>query len=81
MDPLFGVTDLTEQGVAHAHTIAEAFDTCLSTVTPLIADGRYLAMVKTKLEEASLIAKRGMSFNHTAPKVPKRVGPIEPPKP
>ena len=73
MDKLFQVHKLNETGMAKAKDIAEAFDTLLETLTQpglnghndkmylLCPEGRYLALVKTKLEEACFFAKKAMA--------------------
>jgi hypothetical protein len=57
-DSFHGHPRLTEEGHAKADHITAAFDNFLATIQPLVPDGRYLAIVKTKLEEASLFAHK-----------------------
>lgn len=61
VDPLFQFHRLNDDGIKKANYIAEAFDTCLSTVRAMCPEGREFAIVKTKLEEASFFAKKAMA--------------------
>jgi len=61
MDPLFQVHMLNEQGKQSAQQIAEAFDELVKKLAPLCGAGREYAIVRTKLEEASFFAKKGMA--------------------
>jgi len=63
----FSVHILNEQGRKTASDMAEDFDTLLERLTMVVPPGRYLSIVKTKLEEACFFAKKGMasqSVNH-----------------
>lgn len=57
----FAVHMLTEDGKTKAAAIANAFDQCLAALEALVPDGRELAIVRTKLEEACFFAKKGMA--------------------
>lgn len=63
MNKEFATHMLNEDGKGKAATIADAFDTCLDTLTTLVADPRCLALVRTKLEEACFFAKKGMAVD------------------
>jgi hypothetical protein len=58
----FATHNLNESGRTKAVSIARAFDTCLARLEELAgADGREMALVRTKLEEASFFAKKAMA--------------------
>lgn len=57
----FQVHMLNEQGKAKAAAIAEVFSEALDKLEKLDVDGRELALVKTKSEEACFFAKRSMA--------------------
>lgn len=59
--PEFSVHMLTEEGKAKATTIANAFHNCLEELSTVCPDGREMAIVKTKLEEACFFAKKSMA--------------------
>ena len=59
--PEFQVHMLNENGKAKAVGIAAAFSDLLSDLENYGVTGRDLALVKTKLEEACFVAKRGMA--------------------
>lgn len=61
MNKEFQVHMLNEGGKAKAQAIAETFDACLNKLTELCPAGRELALVRTKLEEASFFAKKAMA--------------------
>lgn len=61
-NPEFTVHMLNDQGKKNAHDIQAAFDNCLNTLKTICEDGRYLSLVKTKLEEASFFAKKAMAI-------------------
>lgn len=61
--PEFGTWPMTQKGVATAENIREQFDklqTNLELAIPA-GNGRYLALVKTKLEEACMFAVKGIA--------------------
>jgi hypothetical protein len=62
MESLFEVNLMNQRGKDKAHAIAEAFSQLLATLRPLCGNGREMAIVKTKLEEASMFAKKAMSL-------------------
>jgi len=61
MDKLFEVHMLNSEGKSKANYIAHQFDALLSELSRLCANGRELAIVKTKLEEACFYAKKAMA--------------------
>jgi RAB protein geranylgeranyltransferase component A len=61
MNPLFAVHKLNEAGSAKAQAIADLFNVLLSDLSEMCPDGRELAIVKTKLEEAAFFAKKAMA--------------------
>ena len=64
MDSLFQVHKLNEEGLKKAAEIAEAFNTCLDSITALVGSnstGREMAVVRTKLEEACFFTKKAMA--------------------
>lgn len=61
MHPAFEVHMLTEKGKREAQEIAKAFDELAAKLDKLMPTGRELAIVYTKLEEASFFAKKGMA--------------------
>ncbi len=62
MNKEFQVHMLTEEGKAKATLIAKAFDDCLETLKIICPEpSREMAIVRTKLEEASFFAKKAMA--------------------
>lgn len=61
MDTAFEVHMLNETGKTKAGEIARAFDGLLVGMVVLGVKDRYLAIVRTKLEEACFFAKKGMA--------------------
>lgn len=61
MNPEFQVHMLNDKGKAKAKEIAECFDRCLTGLKLHCPEGRELALVKTKLEEACFFAKKAMA--------------------
>jgi hypothetical protein len=59
--PEFQVHMLTPLGQARAKDIAVAFSDLLDRLEAQGITGRDMALVKTKLEEACFVAKRGMA--------------------
>lgn len=58
----FSVHLLNESGIAKATAIAETFSRCLSDIEGHCGgDGREMAIVKTKMQEAAFFAKRAMA--------------------
>lgn len=57
----FAVHMLNDNGKAKAQGIAERFSLLLDDLENYGVTGRDLALVKTKLEEACFVAKRGMA--------------------
>lgn len=66
----FQVHVLNETGMAKAETLAALFSEFLTTIEALVPPGRELALVTTKLEEASFFAKRGMAMDPANQKGP-----------
>lgn len=58
----FSIHMLNEAGIAKAERIALAFTHCLDEVEDTVGgDGREMALVRTKLQEAAFFAKRAMA--------------------
>jgi hypothetical protein len=60
-NPEFEVHLLNDEGIAKAKEIAQIFDRALDSLKELCPDGRYLSIVKTKMEEACFFAKKSMA--------------------
>ena len=67
MHDAFAVHMLTEGGKASAREIATAFDELLAKLNALAPDGREMAVVRTKLEEACFFAKKAMAKSNCLP--------------
>jgi len=65
MHEAFEVHMLTDHGKTQATLIAEAFDGLLDLLSPIVGEGRELALVRTKLEEACFFAKKGMARSNS----------------
>lgn len=62
MNKEFQVHMLTAEGKSKAATIANAFDTLLSTLIAIMPEpSREMSLARTKLEEASFFAKKAMA--------------------
>lgn len=61
----FGVHILNEVGIEKATVLAHVFSNALDAIEKLIPPGRELALVVTKLQEASFFAKRGVALDAT----------------
>jgi hypothetical protein len=59
--PEFQFHKLNAEGIASAQDIAYLFTELLNALEPYIGAGREAAIVRTKLEEASFFAKKGMA--------------------
>jgi hypothetical protein len=58
----FDVHMLNEDGKGRAHDIAKVFSVCLDHLESIVgADGREMAIVRTKMQEAAFFAKRAMA--------------------
>jgi hypothetical protein len=57
----FEVHLLNEEGIAKARELAELFSDALTKIERITGPGREAALVKTKLQEASFFAKRGLA--------------------
>jgi hypothetical protein len=57
----FEVHLLNENGIAKARELAEVFSDALTKIEMITGPGREAALVKTKLQEASFFAKRGLA--------------------
>jgi hypothetical protein len=64
-NPEFRVHILNEEGIQSAKDIALLFDTLLNGLKAYVPAGREFSIVKTKLEEASFFAKKGMANSPT----------------
>jgi hypothetical protein len=60
-DPLFEVHLLNETGIEKSRTIAEAYNSLLNEIRPLVPEGREWSIIKAKLEEACFYTKKGMA--------------------
>ena len=61
MNEAFQVHRLTVEGLEKADEMAHRFDDLLEYLSPIVGEGRELAIVRTKLEEACFFAKKGMA--------------------
>lgn len=61
MYPLFEVHILNESGKQKAQQIAGSFSGLLGELELICGQGREIAIVKTKLEEACFFAKKAMA--------------------
>jgi len=62
MNKEFEVHMLNADGKSKAATIAQTFDTCLSTLLAVVPDpSREMSLCRTKLEEACFFAKKAMA--------------------
>jgi hypothetical protein len=61
MHDAFAVHMLTDGGKVSAREIAASFDELLARLEALCPDGREMAIVRTKLEEACFFAKKSMA--------------------
>jgi hypothetical protein len=61
MYPLFEVHKLNETGMQKAQQIAGSFSGLLGELELICGQGREIAIVKTKLEEACFFAKKAMA--------------------
>jgi hypothetical protein len=62
MNKEFEVHMLNADGKSKAATIANAFDTCLSTLLAILPEpSREMSVCRTKLEEACFFAKKAMA--------------------
>lgn len=58
----FQVHRLTEEALRLAQSLAVQFTICLNSVEALVGhDGREMAIVRTKLQEAAFYAKRALA--------------------
>ncbi len=67
MHDAFAVHMLTDDGKKKAALIADAFDNVLGRLNELCPAGREMAIVTTKLEEASFFAKKAMAKANGTP--------------
>ena len=73
-NPLFASRKLNTKGAEDAKKIEQMFSDLLNNISELIPCGREFSIVQTKLEEASMFAKKALSkceYN-TLPDKPKR---------
>lgn len=57
----FRVHILNDEGIKKANQIATIFDSALALIESLVPQGRYLSLMKTKMEEGCFFAKKGMA--------------------
>lgn len=62
MDDLFKVHVLNDEGMKKAQKLQILFNRFLEDVQEVVPESRELSVVKTKLQEASFFAKRGMAM-------------------
>jgi len=62
MSKLFQVHRLNSVGMAKAQSLAFNFEVLLDFIERNAPEGRELAIVRTKLEEASFFAKKAMAM-------------------
>lgn len=67
MHDAFAVYMLSDAGKEKAQFISVAFDNLLTSLSGVVGEGRELALVKTKLEEACFFAKKGMAKHNSVP--------------
>ena len=60
IDPLFGYTLLNASGSQKATDIARYFTALLEELEVMCPKGRELSIVRTKLEEAAMFAKKSL---------------------
>jgi hypothetical protein len=60
IDPLFNFVTLNDVGKNKAHDIAVRFTTLLDELETICPKGRELSIVRTKLEEAAMFAKKSL---------------------
>ncbi len=63
MSDLFKVHLLNEDGIRKALNIANAYEDILAYLETVCIEGRDLAIVRTKLQEASFFSKRAMAMS------------------
>ena len=59
----FEVHLLNEGGIGKARVLANIFNEALTQILTIVPAGRELSIVRTKLEEASFFAKKGIANN------------------
>jgi hypothetical protein len=59
---LFSYHALNQQGKAHCEEITKAFDFLLNTLRVHCPEGREFSLVKTKLEEGCMFAKKSVAI-------------------
>lgn len=67
MHDAFAVHMLTDDGKVKAREIAYAFNELLQRLDAACPDGREMAIVRTKLEEACFFAKKAMAKSNSLP--------------
>ena len=65
MHAQFQVHMLNDEGKRRAVLIAEAVDTCLTTLESLCVEGREMALVRTKMEEACFFSKKSVAGRYS----------------
>lgn len=61
MNPEFEVHQLNYIGLMQADEIVGSFDRLLEDLKLMCGEGRYMAIVRTKLEEACFFAKKAVA--------------------
>jgi hypothetical protein len=67
MHEAFATHMLNDDGKTKAGFIAKTFDDALYALSTVCPEGREMALVRTKLEEASFFAKKAMARHNTVP--------------
>lgn len=62
-DDLFTYRRLNAHGYAKIHNVNNSFSILLDNLKKIVPDGRHLAIVKTKLEEAVFFAHKGIALH------------------
>ena len=60
IDPLFNFTQLNEGGRNKARAVAELFTILLEGLEEICPKGREMSIVRTKLEETAMFAKKSL---------------------
>ena len=67
----FKVHLMNDKGIVKMKEMAEHYNYLMHNIDGLIPDGRYKAIVKTKLEEACFFSKKGIASDESNQLPPK----------